>query len=50
MTTLPLSEAKAHLSEIVESTVRTRDHVHVTRNLEGMKGILEQRRAREGDE
>lgn len=32
MTTLPLSEAKAHLCEIADTTVRTHDHVHVTRN------------------
>ena len=32
MTTLPLSEVKAHLSEIAEEVARTHDRVRVTRN------------------
>jgi prevent-host-death family protein len=32
MTTLPLSEVKARLSEIAEEVDRTHDRVHVTRN------------------
>ncbi len=32
MSTLPLSEVKAHLSEIAEEVDRTHERVHVTRN------------------
>jgi prevent-host-death family protein len=32
MTTMPLSEAKARLSEIAEEVDRTHERVHVTRN------------------
>jgi len=32
MTTLPLSEVKARLSEIADEVDRTHDRVHVTRN------------------
>lgn len=32
MTTLPLSEVKAHLSEIADEVVRTHERVTVTRN------------------
>jgi antitoxin YefM len=32
MTTVPLSEAKAHLSEIAEQVARTQERVHVTKN------------------
>lgn len=32
MTTLPLSEVKAHLSEIADEVDRTHERVHVTRN------------------
>ena len=32
MTTLPLSEVKAHLSEIADRVDRTHERVHVTRN------------------
>jgi prevent-host-death family protein len=32
MTTLPLSEAKARLSEVAEEVDRTHDRVHITRN------------------
>lgn len=32
MTTLPLSEAKARLSEIADEVSRTHERVHVTRN------------------
>lgn len=32
MTTLPLSEVKARLSEIADEVNRTHDRVHVTRN------------------
>ena len=32
MTTLPLSEVKARLSEIADEVDRTNDRVHVTRN------------------
>jgi len=32
MTTLPLSEVKAHLSEIADEVARTHDRVRVTRN------------------
>lgn len=32
MTTLPLSEAKARLSEIADEVGRTHDRVHITRN------------------
>jgi prevent-host-death family protein len=32
MTTMPLSEAKARLSEVAEDVDRTHDRVHITRN------------------
>jgi len=32
MTTLPLSEAKARLSEVADEVHRTHDRVHITRN------------------
>ena len=32
MTTLPLSDAKARLSEIADEVARTHDRVHVTKN------------------
>jgi prevent-host-death family protein len=32
MTTLPLSEAKARLSEVADEVDRTHDRVHITRN------------------
>lgn len=32
MTTVPLSDAKAHLSEIAEEVARTHERVHVTKN------------------
>jgi len=32
MTTLPLSEVKAHLSEIAEEVDRTHERVHITKN------------------
>jgi antitoxin YefM len=32
MATLPLSEVKAHLSEIAEEVARTHERVHITRN------------------
>ena len=32
MTTMPLSEAKAKLSEVAEEVDRTHDRVHITRN------------------
>lgn len=32
MTTVPLSEAKARLSEVAEEVDRTHDRVHITRN------------------
>jgi prevent-host-death family protein len=32
MTTLPLSEAKARLSEVADEVNRTHDRVHITRN------------------
>ena len=32
MTTVPLSEAKARLSEIADEVGRTHEHVHITRN------------------
>jgi antitoxin YefM len=32
MTTIPLSEAKARLSEVAEEVDRTHDRVHITRN------------------
>jgi antitoxin YefM len=32
MTTMPLSEAKARLSEVAEEVDRTHDRVHITRN------------------
>ena len=35
MSTLPLSEVKAHLSEIADEVNRTHERVHVTRNGRG---------------
>jgi len=32
MTTIPLSEAKARLSEVADEVERTHDRVHITRN------------------
>lgn len=32
MSTIPLSEAKAHLSEIADEVSRTHERVHITRN------------------
>jgi prevent-host-death family protein len=32
MTTVPLTEAKAHLSEIADEVGRTHERVHITRN------------------
>ncbi|BCB89517.1 type II toxin-antitoxin system Phd/YefM family antitoxin [Phytohabitans suffuscus] len=32
MTTIPLSEAKARLSEVADNVDRTHDRVHITRN------------------
>jgi antitoxin YefM len=32
MTTLPLSEAKARLSEVADEVDRTHDRIHITRN------------------
>ncbi len=32
MTTVPIAEFKSHLSEIVEATERTQDHVTITRH------------------